>query len=38
LSFPRGRDLGSFIVFWSSAVFMWGVLIAIVVWVVVARL
>jgi hypothetical protein len=36
--FPRGKDLGSAILFWSSAVLLWGGLAAVVVWFVVARL
>jgi hypothetical protein len=38
MTFPRGKDLGSAILFWSCAVVLWGGLAAVVVWFVVARL
>jgi hypothetical protein len=38
MTFPRGKDLGSAILFWSCAVLLWGGLAAVVVWFFVARL
>jgi hypothetical protein len=38
MTFPRGKDLGSAILFWSCAVLLWGGLAAVVVWFVAARL
>ena len=38
MTFPRGKDLGSAILFWSFAVILWGGLATVVMWFVVARL
>jgi hypothetical protein len=36
MTIPRGKDLASAILFWSCAALLWGGLVAIVVWFVVA--
>jgi len=38
MTFPRGKDLGDAILFWSCAVILWGGLAAVVVSLVVALL
>jgi hypothetical protein len=37
MTFPRGKDLGAAILFWSCFVLLWGGLTALVVWLVVVR-